>query len=757
MACLRDATQTAIFYCEPVEHDNKTIDFQYVWGNKAAYDLYGLTPETLPKTTMLQLFPKFVEQGYFDRYLHCWLTGEQQRFKRPHPIAGLDKWVEVVLEQRFNGVVVTAYDITEQERLFRKNTQQAALLQNIVDHSPNGIVLFQPIRNTAGNIIDFRYVLTNPVNAQTVGRSVAEITGKNLLNLFPTVAQSDFFNRLVEVEQTGQTQHHRNKYEDHDMSIWVDATLAKLDDGILLTYQNISSQVQKQNELEKAREVAENAVRTHDEFLANISHEIRNPLNAILGFAELLEEELTDTEQVSRAVLIRLAGHTVLKIINNLLDVAQFDSNQFVLEAVPLSLVELTKSIASLLKTRAQQKNLAFQITVDPALPPRIIGDSLRLTQILLNLCDNAIKFTSQGHVRLNVALTSGTEDHVCILFQVVDTGVGIPHDRLPHIFNRYQQASADVSRRFGGTGLGLNIVQNLVKRMNGHIEVESTVGIGTTFSVTLPFVTINESPQTELPSLPKLAVTELIAPMSTILLVEDNTYNQRLVQGLLKHAQVNLLIASNGMEALSILRRQPVDLVFLDIQMPLMNGYSTAKHIRTTLHLDVPIVALTGNAFPEERNHCLKAGMTDYLSKPFQRQALFDKITQYGSTSPKAGKPITIQSDWINEEVLHDLYLDELDLLKSQVDQFDKEWPEQCALINELLERGQQPSFSTEAHRFGGTLNALGLTKASQTLQQLASQFSTLTFNERSELFHVLIEQVEQGLACLFLKVSSV
>ena len=627
------------------------------------------------------------------------------------------------------------------------------LLKSVVHHSPTGLVLFGACRDADGRINDFRYLLTNPANAKTTQLTVAEMTGNTLLDLFPTIAKNDFFDRLVAVVETGAAQHYQHFYQDDGIEAWVDASLVPVDDGVLFTFQDVTELMRRNQELTMAREAAEQAYDTarkalqvRDIFLANISHEIRTPLNIILGFSELLAEEIADPEHANFAASITNAGNLLLKLINNVLDLAKLDANQLELESQPVVLVDALTSVASLLGSRAGQKKLRFRYRAAAELPTVVLTDELRLTQILVNLGENAVKFTRQGEVQLRVERVRQQGDRVVVAFTVQDTGIGIAADRLPVVFDRYQQTSTEITRHYGGSGLGLNIVQSLVQHMGGTIGVRSELGRGTEFRVEIPFAVPagnGASVGRSVTVLPPSA-----DPAITVLLVEDNPYNQRLVENLMHRSAITLLKARHGLEALKILRHQRVDLVLMDLQMPLMGGYATTRHIRQRMNLPVPIIALTANALTHERENCFRQGINDYLTKPFTRQELVTIIAKHSQmrTSPTltGENPAPQHLDLV---VLEDLYGSDWPFLGSQYAFFETEWPSQCELLNESLVNGHTDLFSRQSHKFCTTLNTLAMTRAAKDLKNLSQHVTTLTADERGRKFAALTELIEETL----------
>lgn len=391
---------------------------------------------------------------------------------------------------------------------------------------------------------------------------------------------------------------------------------------------DISDRVQSQQRLQEAKEMAENAAKIKENFLANMSHEIRTPLNAILGFSDLLNTTPLNTEQKEFVDFVRTAGKSLLTIVNDILDLSKIDAGMIKLESIPFSIHLLTASIKTMFQTSAIEKDLHLKVETDPELPSVLLGDPTRLTQILLNLLSNAIKFTKHGGVTLRIEKEHETPEAVRVRFIVQDTGIGIEPEVLPTIFERFQQANDFTTRFYGGTGLGLNIVKSLAELQGGSVRVESVVGEGTQFTVELTYAIANQQTGVDEP-----IVSAAVAPderLVHVLVVEDNLINQKLILQVIKRLGYQVRVADNGQKALELLQAMTFDIVLMDIQMPVMDGYETTRRIRTTLKSAVPIIAMTAHALVSEREECLRAGMNDFLSKPFQVDDLQRLIRKY-------------------------------------------------------------------------------------------------------------------------------
>ncbi|MES2592465.1 MAG: CHASE3 domain-containing protein [Bacteroidota bacterium] len=397
--------------------------------------------------------------------------------------------------------------------------------------------------------------------------------------------------------------------------------------GYLGLAKDISESKKAKEEIIKAKEKAEQAVHAKSRFLANMSHEIRTPMNAIIGFTELLADSKLDKEQSENLNSVQLAGINLLAIINDILDFSKIESGSIVLENVPFDLKDALKNIYNLMNGKAKEKKLEYNHFLDAGLPDFVTGDSIRLNQILINLIGNAMKFTENGSVTVSVKKLEEDKQSCKIRFTVKDTGIGISEDKISLVFDRFSQANAETTRKFGGTGLGLSIAKNLVELQGGEIKLKSKLNEGSEFSFELVYQKAqkNSSQKKE-----KLFVHNENVGKVKILLCEDNTLNQQLAKKILTKFGFDFEIAGNGKMGLEKLQREKFDLVLMDLQMPEMDGYQTTIAIREQLNLTIPIIAMTAHSLVGEKDKCLEIGMNDYLGKPFTQEDLYFKISSY-------------------------------------------------------------------------------------------------------------------------------
>jgi PAS domain S-box-containing protein len=374
---------------------------------------------------------------------------------------------------------------------------------------------------------------------------------------------------------------------------------------------------------EYATLTAENAVKAKQQFLSNMSHEIRTPMNAIIGFTKVVLKTDLSEKQKEYLTAIKMSGDALIVLINDILDLAKVDAGKMTFEKIPFKLKSSISSMLHLFETKIQEKNLKLVTEYDPNIPSILVGDPVRLHQIILNLVSNAVKFTSKGKITVGVRLIDENEENTTVEFSVTDTGIGIPEEKTTKIFDNFQQASSGTSRIYGGTGLGLAIVKQLVEPQGGTINVESEVGVGTTFSFRLNFQKTNLDAELD------TEILELDSEINNIkvLVVEDIPLNQLLMKTLLDDFGFERDIAENGKIAVEKLKEKDYDVILMDLQMPVMNGFETTEYIRETLNSQIPIIALTADVTTVDLAKCKAVGMNDYIAKPVDERLLYSKI----------------------------------------------------------------------------------------------------------------------------------
>jgi signal transduction histidine kinase/CheY-like chemotaxis protein len=407
--------------------------------------------------------------------------------------------------------------------------------------------------------------------------------------------------------------------------------------GAIESIRDITDRKRVEEELQRSKEMAESATRAKSEFLANMSHEIRTPMNAVIGLTELLmdekDEKLTSAQR-EFVEMIRISGDTLLSIINNILDLTKIEANMTELEHRPIDVKGCIESSMDLVSGSVGDKRIKFSYKIEENVPQFIMGDPTRLCQILINLLNNAVKFTEQGEIAVSVSNTNLDDGGYEIHFAVKDTGIGIPEDKMSRLFRSFSQVDASTARKYGGTGLGLAISKKLTEMMNGRMWVESAVGVGSVFHFTIRADPIIGEPL-DLSKPDNLyahgkQIKDLERSNSelNILLAEDNVVNQIVTKKMLNKLGYNADVASSGIEALKALEKKRYDLVFMDVQMPEMDGLEAAREIRRRWPEGGPkIIAVTASAFKGDQEMCLAAGMDGYIMKPTKIEAIREAL----------------------------------------------------------------------------------------------------------------------------------
>jgi signal transduction histidine kinase len=375
--------------------------------------------------------------------------------------------------------------------------------------------------------------------------------------------------------------------------------------------------------LRAAKDAAEDASRSKSEFLANMSHEIRTPLNGVLSMLQLLESSRPSAEQREYVETAIRSTNRLTRLLSDILDLSRIESNKLVIQEESFAVADVRQSILDIFEGPAREKGVRLEMRVDPRIPAHLFGDEARLRQILFNLVGNAVKFTPKGQVAVDFVLVSAAGESTCqIRFTVQDSGVGIPSERLKDIFEPFIQVDGSCVRTHQGAGLGLAIVRRLVDLMHGQLQIESTQGEGTVVGVTLPFAIGSVTH-----ARPQRSGVERDLGGRRFLLVEDDSVNRMAMERILGKLGCEVISAGNGLEAVEVLKRKKVDLVFMDVQMPVMDGMEATRIIREELGLDVPIVAMTAYAMAGDRERFLKGGMDSYISKPVDMARLKETV----------------------------------------------------------------------------------------------------------------------------------
>ena len=549
--------------------------------------------------------------------------------------------------------------LAEQVAFLETAEQSLRRLSTAVEQSPTSIVITD---------LDARIIYVNAAFTANSGYTPEEVIGQN-----PRILQSgatspevykDMWPTLIEGRiWRGEFQNQRK-----DKSQYIErATISPVrqSDGKITQYVAVKEDVTEQRRIESelaayrqhlerlvelrtselavAKEAAETANRAKSAFLANMSHEIRTPMNAIIGLNYLLLQNTPDEEQREKLRKVSTAANHLLRIINDILDISKIEAGKLILEQQAFSPDEIVRTVAGIIREQANNKGLKLFVETT-RLPALALGDAMRLRQVLLNFASNALKFTPAGSITLSGELLSSNGEDLLCRFSVRDTGIGIEPADIPRLFNEFEQLDGSTTRRFGGTGLGLAIAHHLARLMNGDVGVESTPGTGSTFWFTARLKRANHG--TIPPETPTTATKAGSGNLTGhILLVEDEPINREIGVDLLQSAGLAVDTAENGIAALDLVKNKKFDLILMDIQMPEMDGLDATRQIRALPDgANLPIIALTANAFSDDKERCLASGMSDFLAKPVEPEALYAILAKYlktqGTTSGNVGSP---------------------------------------------------------------------------------------------------------------------
>lgn len=512
--------------------------------------------------------------------------------------------------------------------------------------------------------------------------------------------------------------HHLKSFEKLKEDIFQQTTLNKL--------KNL--QVRQETELaKKEKEVAERTAFLKHQFMANMSHEIRTPMNAIVGLTRLLLAREPKPDQLRYLNAIQLSADNLLVIINDILDLSKIEAGKIIIEHIDFSIREVVHSVRDMLMLKAEEKHIQLHTFIDPAIPRRLTGDPTRLNQILVNLSGNAVKFTEKGCVEVRVTLHKKDGIKLWLRFDVIDTGIGIAPQYVDTIFDSFTQAGADTTRKFGGTGLGLTISKQLSGLMGGDIFVQSDLGKGTTFTTIIPF---EEAHLQEFVQQENVLDTNSMQQLGKlkVLLVEDNEFNRMVAEDTLKETipGISLDIAVNGHDAIEHLKKGPFDVVLMDIQMPVMDGVTATKMIRSSLPepaRSVKIIAMTANVLQEDVQQYFAAGMNAYVSKPFQADELLLKMdsvinttyTQQNNKVPSKQEPVKEPLPKLPEHVTDMQFLRQLtsnnpDKQKKYIGMFLENAPKLLDSIDKALAIKDYPTIKIAAHSLKPQLSYMGV-----------------------------------------------
>ncbi len=490
--------------------------------------------------------------------------------------------------------------------------------------------------------------------------------------------------------------------------------------AVSLNHARLYGQLQRAKvEAEEARTTAERANHAKGQFLANMSHEIRTPMNAVIGLTDLVLDTQLNAMQREYLDIVKSSAHSLLQVIGDILDFSKVESGKLAIESTAFSLREVVESAIESMVVRAREKNLALNSYVASEIPARLLGDPLRLRQVLINLVNNAIKFTEVGSVELRAVVQEGEGGELALCFSVRDTGIGIAKEQQQHIFEAFTQADASTTRRYGGTGLGLAICHQLVQLMGGRIWVDSGIGHGSTFYFAIPLVTQVQEDASE-----TAPVEQRYTASLHVLLAEDNVFNQRVAVGLLERHGHRVEVVGDGLQAVELSARQIFDAILMDVQMPEMDGLEATRMIRRreakSGAVRQPIIGLTAHAMEGDRARCIDAGMDDYVVKPIEPAALYAALTAHTNPLSPSVSAVPKAAEGLDLSAVLERCDGDKELLIGLIAIFREDWLSYVQRMEADIEAGDGEALSRSAHAIKSPLGSLGLAAALASAVQL-------------------------------------
>jgi PAS domain S-box-containing protein len=650
-------------------------------------------------------------------------------------------------------VVGFAEDVTQRKRAEEALREMQERFRSAFQGSAIGMALVAP---------DGTWLQVNPSLCAIVGCTEQELVGTTFQAItHPDDLAADLARVRRMLDGEIAVYHMEKRYfhkRGHVIWIWLSVSLVRDAAGRPLYFisqiQDITQRKQAEAALQEAKAAAEAASRAKSDFLARMSHEIRTPMNAVLGMTELvLDTELTPLQR-EHLEIVQVSADSLLGVLHDILDFSQNEAGKMRLEDAPFHLRHSLEDTLGILALRARQKGLDLACHIWPDVPDGVVGDAGRLRQIAVNLIGNAIKFTEQGEVTVRVLRESQTEDQVWLHFAVADTGIGIPPEKQTLIFEAFAQADGSTRREYGGTGLGLTIAAQLVHLMGGRIWVESAVGRGSTFHFTVPFgiaVGPVASPRQARRTPAAGPAPDAGQPGLHVLVVEDNPFSQRVVVSMLEKHGHQVRVASDGKQALEALKRQPFDLVLMDMEMPVMSGYEATALIRGQEKITgrrTPILALTGYAMKGDRERCLQAGMDGYLAKPVREkdllpaiQAHIPRVTRI-EPNGSADRPA---DEVLDEAAFLGRVGGKVELLRELVELFLRDSLRLTLAVRNAFARGDAPELQQAVHSLKGMVGYVGAQASFRAAQKLELLIKVGNLAEAERAFPVLEEELSR------------
>ncbi len=652
-------------------------------------------------------------------------------------------------------IIIFSRDIRERKKtealLLKKQNQ----LRSFVEAAPAAIAMFDKSLNYVAASTKWMEEY-NIIDPNIVGRNYYELSPKSSKD-WQEILESCLEGAIAKNEEEKVVlEDGTETWLKWEVRPWYNAEASI--EGIIIFTEDITQQKRQEEQLRVAMVKAEEGGRAKQQFLANMSHEIRTPMNAILGMTRLLQKTNLSPKQAVYQEAIKASADNLLVIINDILDISKIEAGKLNIESEGFDLNRLIQSLCNSIRFRAEEKGVGLFYEVDRRIFGKVlIGDPVRLNQVLLNLVNNAIKFTNQGRVELECILVDASEEFYVIEFRVIDTGIGIDENKLNTIFESFTQGGDDVNKKFGGTGLGLSISRQLVDLFGGELKVKSKKRMGTTFYFTLKMKLGTEADLTEKKEAQKKDVN---LTGVKVLLAEDHDINQFLATTLLDEWGMEVEVVENGKEAIDSLQNRNFDVVLMDIQMPIMDGLEATRIIRRRLRSEIPIIALTANAIKGDAEKYLSAGMNSYVSKPFEPIELFNTIAQVvqpdkylvsnetASSSPQ-DQPEDSLGKVTRDELTYDLSHirkmvdDDQEMIMKMTQMFLAQTPGFIHDMKSNLANKNLWEVGEIAHKLKSSINLMGIARLKNTIR-IIEKYAKEDNTERHRELPGLLEELE-------------
>lgn len=711
--------------------------------NKAASSLFGIEQDAVSNFHVKDIDLIFRENGSWENYVGALKQSGSLTLESEVVNIWTDKSIAVEVTSKYIQIDGTGYlisntrDITARKKAELLVKKQEEKYRNIIENMNLGILEVD---------LDERIEYSNKSFRTMSGYTSRELIGKTSTELFNMDDNSTIIHQKKGERAIGVSDTYEICFKDKhgNTKWWLIGGAPNYNDegrqiGSIGIHLDITERKKLEKELQEAKLKAEEASKTKESFLANMSHEIRTPLNAITGMIRELGREQLNAEQREYVTICDTSSKHLLSIINNILDMSKIEAGELSLEEKDFELRASFLNVVSMLQKKAEEKGIYLKLNMEKKMKNVFKGDALRMEQILLNLVNNAIKFTAEGGVTIHCDVTHDGEEGQEVKIEVSDTGIGMEAEYLKNVFSKFSQENSSVSRRFGGTGLGMAIAYELVQLMKGKMEVRSEKGKGSCFTVSL-FLNAGEAH-----ALPQHTEQNVISLEGVkILLVEDNEMNRVVAQNSLKHCGCEVTEACNGKEALEILAKNTFDVVLMDIQMPVMDGIEAVKIIREQMKLNVPVIALTANAFKSETELCKSVGMDDFVTKPFEEDLLMKTISKCIGRETSVTKKEEVKA--VIPQKKYDLsFLKEVSrgdemFMQKMVMLFIEQSTQTTGQMKSALQQGDYAELSRLAHRVKSSIDNMGIVAAKEKIRTVEHNAK---YNIETEQLPELVDEV--------------